>query len=119
MRRFGGRDGTELAYREVGSGRTLILLPGFSATRLVVSPGFTTTQNVPARLEAPHSGRVIAGYGFGMYWRFGPLLAGYAWDFGWAWPDNLAGTAAPNVFLRHFWSRLSLTFAFELVPRYP
>ena len=32
VRRFRGRDGLELAYREVGSGRTLILLPGFTLT---------------------------------------------------------------------------------------
>jgi pimeloyl-ACP methyl ester carboxylesterase len=32
VRRFQGRDGLELAYREVGSGRTLILLPGFTLT---------------------------------------------------------------------------------------
>jgi pimeloyl-ACP methyl ester carboxylesterase len=32
VRRFRGRDGLELAYREVGSGRTLILLPGFTMT---------------------------------------------------------------------------------------
>ena len=32
VRRFRGRDGLELAYRELGSGRTLILLPGFTMT---------------------------------------------------------------------------------------
>jgi pimeloyl-ACP methyl ester carboxylesterase len=32
VRRFRGRDGLELAYREVGSGRTLILLHGFTVT---------------------------------------------------------------------------------------
>ena len=32
VRRFQGRDGLELAYQEVGAGRTLILLHGFTGT---------------------------------------------------------------------------------------
>jgi len=51
VRRFGGRDGTELAYREVGSGRTLILLPGFTMTARA------------AWLETGIAGR-IAGHGY-------------------------------------------------------
>jgi pimeloyl-ACP methyl ester carboxylesterase len=32
VHRFAGRDGLELAYRETGEGRSLILLHGFAAT---------------------------------------------------------------------------------------
>jgi pimeloyl-ACP methyl ester carboxylesterase len=35
VRRFQGRDGLELAYREVGTGRTLILIHGFTSTARV------------------------------------------------------------------------------------
>ena len=51
VRHFPGRDGTELAYREVGSGRTLILLPGFTMTAQA------------AWLQTGIAGR-IAGHGY-------------------------------------------------------
>jgi pimeloyl-ACP methyl ester carboxylesterase len=40
MDRFQGRDGTELAYREVGDGRPLVLLHGFTGTgQLLIESG--------------------------------------------------------------------------------
>ena len=51
VRRFQGRDGVELAYREVGSGRTLILIHGFTSTAKA------------AWLDTGIAGR-IAGHGY-------------------------------------------------------
>jgi pimeloyl-ACP methyl ester carboxylesterase len=51
VRRFQGRDGLELAYREIGSGRTLILIHGFTLTAKA------------AWLDTGIAGR-IAGHGY-------------------------------------------------------
>lgn len=53
LRRFRGRDGVELAYREIGSGRPLVLLHGFTGDSAQwIDAG-------PARLLADHGFRVI------------------------------------------------------------
>jgi pimeloyl-ACP methyl ester carboxylesterase len=54
VRRYTGRDGVQLAYRELGEGRPLILLPGFGATsRSMIDHG-------PGRALAELGHRVIA-----------------------------------------------------------
>ena len=54
VRRYIGRDGVQLAYRELGEGRPLILLPGFGATsRSMIDLG-------PGRALAERGHRVIA-----------------------------------------------------------
>jgi pimeloyl-ACP methyl ester carboxylesterase len=53
VRRFPGRDGLELAYREVGDGRPLLLLHGFTAT------GSQWTDHGPGAAVAEHGYRVI------------------------------------------------------------
>jgi pimeloyl-ACP methyl ester carboxylesterase len=59
--RFAGRDGVELAWHETGSGRPLILLPGFGGT------GYRMLEHGPAGPLALHGHRVILpdlrGYG--------------------------------------------------------
>jgi len=59
--RFAGRDGTELAWHETGSGRPLILLPGFGGT------GSRMLEHGPAGALAVHGHRVVLpdfrGYG--------------------------------------------------------
>ncbi|GAA4616866.1 alpha/beta fold hydrolase [Actinoallomurus liliacearum] len=53
VRRFAGRDGLELAYRETGEGRPLVLLHGFLAT------GTQWLDHGPAAALAEHGHRVI------------------------------------------------------------
>ncbi|MBV8933885.1 MAG: alpha/beta hydrolase [Kutzneria sp.] len=53
MRRFPGRDGLELAYREVGDGRPLMLFHGFMSTAL------QWIHHGPAATIAKHGYRVI------------------------------------------------------------
>ncbi|MBA8927954.1 pimeloyl-ACP methyl ester carboxylesterase [Kutzneria viridogrisea] len=53
VHRFPGRDGLELAYRELGAGRPLVLLHGFTAT------GPQWIQHGPAVTLAEHGYRVI------------------------------------------------------------
>ena len=59
--RFAGRDGVELAWHETGSGRPLILLPGFGGT------GSRMLGYGPAAVLAAHGHRVVLpdfrGYG--------------------------------------------------------
>jgi pimeloyl-ACP methyl ester carboxylesterase len=59
--RFAGRDGVELAWHEIGSGRPLILLPGFGGT------GYRMLEHGPAGTLAVHGYRVVLpdfrGYG--------------------------------------------------------
>src|ERR1700722_1124182 len=59
--RFAGRDGVELAWHETGSGRPLILLPGFGGT------GYRMLEHGPAGTLAVHGHRVVLpdfrGYG--------------------------------------------------------
>ena len=59
--RFAGRDGVELAWHETGSGRPLILLPGFGGT------GSRMLEHGPAGTLAVHGYRVVLpdfrGYG--------------------------------------------------------
>jgi pimeloyl-ACP methyl ester carboxylesterase len=59
--RFAGRDGVELAWHETGSGRPLILLPGFGGT------GSRMLEHGPAGALAVHGHRVVLpdfrGYG--------------------------------------------------------
>ncbi|MET9486186.1 alpha/beta hydrolase [Nocardia sp. NPDC006630] len=59
--RFTGRDGVELAWHEIGSGRPLILLPGFGGV------GSLMLEYGPARLLAAQGHRVVLpdfrGYG--------------------------------------------------------
>jgi pimeloyl-ACP methyl ester carboxylesterase len=59
--RFAGRDGVELAWHETGSGRALILLPGFGGT------GSRMLEHGPAGALAVHGHRVVLpdfrGYG--------------------------------------------------------
>jgi pimeloyl-ACP methyl ester carboxylesterase len=59
--RFAGRDGVELAWHETGSGRPLILLPGFGGT------GSRLLEYGPAGALAGHGHRVVLpdfrGYG--------------------------------------------------------
>lgn len=59
--RFAGRDGVELAWHETGSGRPLILLPGFGGT------GSRMLEHGPAGALAGHGHRVVLpdfrGYG--------------------------------------------------------
>ena len=53
VRRFAGRDGLDLAYRELGNGRPLVLLHGFTGDgRQWIDPG-------PAALLARNGFRVI------------------------------------------------------------
>ncbi len=53
VHRFPGHDGLELAYREMGEGRPLVLLHGFTAT------GLQWVHHGPAATLAEHSYRVI------------------------------------------------------------
>lgn len=59
--RFAGRDGVGLAWHEIGSGRPLILLPGFGGT------GSRMLEHGPAGALAAHGHRVVCpdfrGYG--------------------------------------------------------
>ena len=59
--RFAGRDGVELAWHEIGSGRPMILLPGFGGT------GYRMLEHGPAGTLAVHGHRVVLpdfrGYG--------------------------------------------------------
>src|SRR5437868_3734959 len=59
--RFAGRDGVELTWHEIGSGRPLILLPGFGGT------GYRMLEHGPAGTLAAHGHRVVLpdfrGYG--------------------------------------------------------
>jgi hypothetical protein len=52
--RFVGHDGVELARHEIGSGRPLILLPGFDGV------GSRMLEHDPAETLAGHGRRVIA-----------------------------------------------------------
>ncbi|KAA0024496.1 alpha/beta fold hydrolase [Antrihabitans cavernicola] len=51
--RFSGRDGVELAWNEIGAGRTLILLPGFGGV------GSLMIEYGPARVLTQHGYRVV------------------------------------------------------------
>lgn len=53
VRGFSGRDGLELAYREIGDGRPLVLLHGFT------SNGLQLIEQGPAGILAGHGYRVI------------------------------------------------------------
>ena len=59
--RFAGRDGVELAWHEIGSGRPLILLPGFGGT------GSRMLEHGPADARAVQGHRIVLpdfrGYG--------------------------------------------------------
>ena len=59
--RFAGRDGVELAWHEIGSGRPLIFLPGFGGT------GSRMLEHGPVGILAAHGHRVVLpdfrGYG--------------------------------------------------------
>jgi pimeloyl-ACP methyl ester carboxylesterase len=70
VHRFRGRDGHELAYREIGSGRPLVLLHGFTGDSA------QWIDSGPARLFADHGFRVILpdlrGHGQSTHPRYHP-----------------------------------------------
>jgi pimeloyl-ACP methyl ester carboxylesterase len=59
--RFAGHDGVELAWHEIGSGRPLVLLPGFGGTSSCM------LGHGPAGTLAPHGHHIVVpdfrGYG--------------------------------------------------------